>query len=30
MHQKEKDKNKIFEELIEKTLGIIKIKDVNL
>ena len=30
MHQKEKDKNKIFEELIEKILGIIKIKDVNL
>ena len=30
MHQEEKDRNVIFEELIEKILGIIKIKDVNL
>ena len=30
MHQEEKDRNIIFEELIEKILGIIKIKDVNL
>ena len=30
MHQKEKDKNKIFEELIEKILGIIKIKEISL
>ena len=30
LHHKEKDKNIIFEELIEKLLGIIKIKEVNL
>ena len=30
MHNEEKDRNEIFEELIEKILGIIKIKDVNL
>ena len=30
MHQEEKDRNKIFEELIEKILGIIKIKEVDL
>ena len=30
LHHKEKDKNIIFEELIEKLLGIIKIKEINL
>lgn len=30
LHKKEKDKNIIFEELIEKILGIIKIKEINL
>ena len=30
MHQEEKDRNIIFEELIEKILEIIKIKDINL
>ena len=30
LHRKEKDKNIIFEELIEKLLGIIKIKEINL
>ena len=30
LHQKEKDKNIIFEELIEKILGIIKIKEIDL
>ena len=30
LHKKEKDKNIIFEELIEKLLGIIKIKEINL
>lgn len=30
MHQEEKDRNVIFEELIEKILEIIKIKDINL
>ena len=30
LHHKEKDKNIIFEELIEKHLGIIKIKEINL
>lgn len=30
MYQEEKDRNVIFEELIEKILEIIKIKDINL
>lgn len=30
MHQEEKNRNIIFEELIEKILEIIKIKDINL
>ena len=30
LHHKEKDKKIVFEELIEKLLGIIKIKEVNL
>ena len=30
LHKKEKDKNIIFEEFIEKILGIIKIKEINL
>ncbi|WP_304181481.1 hypothetical protein [Leptotrichia trevisanii] len=30
MHKEEKDRNVIFEELIEKILEIIKIKDINL
>lgn len=30
LHKKEKDKNIIFEELIEKILGIIRIKEINL
>ena len=30
IHQEEKDRNIIFEELIEKILEIIKIKDINL
>ena len=30
LHKKEKDKNIMFEELIEKVLGIIKIKEINL
>ena len=30
LNHKEKDKNIIFEELIEKLLGIIKIKEINL
>ena len=30
LHKKEKDKNIIFDELIEKLLGIIKIKEINL